>query len=67
MKTALKSDGQIALEGRAACRIYPRPTKEEVRHWLRQVVASGRPPPSVEEIQRDLWHRRTVLEPGSKS
>lgn len=35
---------------------YKRPTKEEVRRWLARVVASRRPPPSIDEIQRDLWH-----------
>jgi hypothetical protein len=36
---------------------HARPSKEEVRCWLRRVIAARTPPPPIAEIQRDLWQR----------
>jgi hypothetical protein len=32
------------------------PSKEAVRDWLKQQIAAKKPPPSNEEIRRQLWH-----------
>lgn len=33
------------------------PSKEQVQSWLRRVVESREPPPSPEQIRRELgWH-----------
>ena len=45
---------------------YTRPTKEEVRGWLARVIASRQPPPSINEIQRDLWHMTANDEDGGE-
>lgn len=34
---------------------YSRPTKHQVRDWLRREIAKHAPPPSIDEIRRDLW------------
>ena len=34
---------------------YRRPSKENVRDWLVRVIESRRPPPSIADIQSDLW------------
>ncbi len=33
-----------------------KPTKEEVRAWLKQQTTEKKPVPSMEEIRRQLWH-----------
>jgi hypothetical protein len=33
-----------------------KPTKQEIRAWLKQQIAEKKPPPSSEEIRRQLWH-----------
>jgi hypothetical protein len=45
---------------------YTCPTKEEVRGWLARVIASRQPPPSINEIQRDLWHMTANDEDGGE-
>jgi hypothetical protein len=32
------------------------PDKQAVRDWLKQQIAAKKPPPSNEEIRRQLWH-----------
>lgn len=34
---------------------YVAPTKEEIRRWLSNQIASRQAPPSLAEIRRDLW------------
>ena len=43
---------------------YQRPTKYKVRLWLARVIASRRPPPSIGEIQKDLWYMNCRDEDG---
>lgn len=35
---------------------YQKPSKEEVREWLRELVESDKPPPAPELIANQLWH-----------
>lgn len=42
-----------------------RPSKEEVRRWLQQVIAARKPPPSVAEIHRDLWYLKRGRDGGT--
>jgi hypothetical protein len=32
------------------------PTKQEVRDWLKEVIASREPPPTPEATKQRLWH-----------
>lgn len=34
---------------------YAAPTKEEVRQWLKELIASRAAPPTAEEIRARLW------------
>jgi hypothetical protein len=52
--------------GEADARRYKRPTKEEVREWLKTMIASRRPPPAMDEIRRELW-RAAGPDDGDKS
>ena len=44
---------------------YRQPTKDEVREWMRDLVASHKPPPEPAEIRERLWseerERKQVL------
>ena len=42
-----------------------RPTKEAVRSWLQQVIAARKPPPSIPEIHRELWHPERSRDGGT--
>lgn len=44
----------------------PRPPKEDVRAWLNRVIASNKPPPTIEEIQRELWHPDSTNQDGGR-
>lgn len=38
-----------------AMEIHHHPSKEEVRDWMRDVVATHKPPPDPEVIRSQLW------------
>lgn len=42
-----------------------RPTKEAVRSWLQHVIAARKPPPSISEIHRELWHSERDRDGGT--
>lgn len=52
--TSPAPSANAAALGRSFAR--SRPTKQQVREWLLREVARRAPPPSLDEIQRDLWH-----------
>jgi hypothetical protein len=35
---------------------HTKPSKEQVREWLHQVLESREPPPAPQEIAEQLWH-----------
>lgn len=38
----------------------PKPTKEQIRVWLAKRVVEHKPPPSLEEVRRQLgWELKT--------
>jgi hypothetical protein len=42
-----------------------RPTKEEVRRWLKLVIAAHTPPPSITDIRHDLWYEEGNEDEGA--
>lgn len=34
---------------------YKQPTKEQIREWIKEMVASHQPPPEPEVIRHQLW------------
>lgn len=59
MKIFFRINGKDVAGGspqRPSGEVPHRPSKEEVRSWLRRVIASHRPPPSIADTQNDLWH-----------
>jgi hypothetical protein len=58
---------EVSVCGECRAPRYKRPTKEEIRTWLARAIASQLPPPSIDEIRRDLWQRRGDDEDGAKS
>lgn len=40
---------------------YKQPTSQEVRDWLRDLVAAHKPPPSPEVIREQLWQQAEAM------
>lgn len=40
---------------------YKQPTNQEVRDWLKDLLAAHKPPPAPEVIRDQLWHQSEAM------